>query len=158
MQKKIYIVIYCLLLVIPVGLYVIAGNKNIRKIYVHDYVYDDAKNIVYQIDNICIEDGRFNISGWFIYRYDSQSNNKFNKHIWLKADNGDFLCIKTDANECPEVTSILNDGTDYLNSGFVSYANCDDLNKWGTHFEIYICYANRGVNYIVNTGHVLTIQ
>lgn len=149
--------IYAVLLLIPIIFFVYFNGKTVLKTCTDDYRTTDS--IEYSIDEIKCSGDLLTISGWFIYKGDSQAINKCNKSVWIKnIDTNEFYILKLDVTLRDDVADIIEDGVDYTNSGFEISQNINDISEYGTEFEMYLCYTRNGVNYLRNTNQKIKLN
>ena len=150
MNKIKYVVLYCILIIVPMLFFIICHNKTIRCMNIEDYLL--CENLQYEIETIEVKNNQIEIEGWLIYKGDSQVNDKCNKSIWLISDSTEKkIIVATKAKERTDVSIYINDGVNYNNSGFYSCFNADELQKYGQSFSVYLCYTYHGINHLVNT-------
>lgn len=118
--------------------------------------YSSSDQIAYFIDSYTMEDRISTIAGWAVWL--GEDLKLVNTEVALKSNStGAFISIPTQMQQRADVTTAMNDGFQYDNSGFISYVKTNKLNITDS-YEIYILIKNEHGNFYVATGQVLEAE
>lgn len=116
--------------------------------------YKEGDDLYYKLDYICLKDDMLKVRGWIVQA--GQEVETYDTSLVLHDPvKGMFFELPTQYEKRSDITELLNDGTDYSDSGFLSNTFIDQFDLTETQYEICIAYKNNGASYMLHTDQYI---